>query len=209
MAKSKTVHQRLDDIEKKLNQVLKNQKKLQKLENESISLEHNVEKLENKELSNEEKYGSELDDIISMEEEIKKSVSKNPLKKITYRDFAKAMVGAFVGVVGHFAFIKGTHFAHSLDIFKSTVLLIVAFLIGLLILYYSGFRKVKKIKFLSFIPLRAVVIFVAAIAVIEIVLLLFGFITFETSFIEIYKMTATISILAMLGAGTADLIGEN
>mgnify|MGYP006282693143 CR=1 FL=1 len=212
----KTNKERLADIEKKLSKVIQNQEKLKKLQQQALSgqeklddyasdeikEEKELEKLEQKELS-------ELDTIINLEKEIKKSTGHSILRKITYRDFVKGGLGAFVGVVGHFAFVKGTHLAHDVSFLQATILLVVAFIIGLLFLYYSGFRKVKKIKFLSFIPMRAIVVYLAAITVVVLVLLLFGFITPANSFGEVYKMVASISILAMLGAGTADLIGEN
>ena len=72
----------------------------------------------------------------------------------------------------------------------------------------SGFRKVKQVRILSFIPLRVTLIFFVAITVIVIVFALFGVINSHSTFGEVYKMVATTSVLAMLGAGTADLIGE-
>ncbi len=58
-------------------------------------------------------------------------------------------------------------------------------------------------------PIRAIVIYISAIVTTIVVLLLYGKIDFTMPFITIYNIVAAISVLAVLGAGTADLIGKN
>jgi uncharacterized membrane protein len=133
----------------------------------------------------------------------------SPLKRITYRDVTKGIIGAFFGIVGHFAFVEGTHLSTEFSFFRSTMLLLTSFVIILIFLYFSGFRKVNDKFVFEFLPIRAIVIFVSSISTVFFVLLIYGMIGADMSFIHIYNSVAAISILAVLGAGTADLIGKN
>jgi uncharacterized membrane protein len=205
----------LDEIRADQKKILALQKKI--LEKETIieSKEEEVLKLERKELEEEDKILlderealEEIKKIEEIEKRILKDVQGSAIKKITYRDVTKGMIGAFFGIVGHFAFAKGSDIASYLSYTRSTVLLLVSFAVIVIFLYFAGFRKVDdKFKF-KFIPVRAVVIYFSALTTIIIVLSLYGVFTFDTTFKELYTTIAAISLLAVLGAGTADLIGK-
>jgi len=68
-------------------------------------------------------------------------------------------------------------------------------------------HPVKEIKVIRFIPVRATVIYLTALVVVAATLLVFGFIDIHTPLAEIYKKVATNSLLAVLGASTADILG--
>jgi uncharacterized membrane protein len=195
--------QNTDDIirqdEEKL---LREEEKLLLLEEKGILEESTIEKKEDDALE-------ELKKIESLEQDIKEGLKESPLKRITYKDITKGIIGAFFGVVGHFAFAKGPELAETFSFFRSTLLFIVSFVIILLFLYFSGFKSVNDKLFLKFFPLRAFVIYFSAIITIIVVLLLYGKIYFTMSFEQIYNTVAAISLLAVMGAATADLIGKN
>ncbi|MGV8168880.1 MAG: hypothetical protein ACP5N3_02385 [Candidatus Nanoarchaeia archaeon] len=207
---------RLDSVEKKQNIMIKKEDDLKVEEDKIFSEEESFSRIGKQELYEEKKIESEekeeldeLKKIESLEESIKDNLKESPLKRITYRDVTKGILGAFFGIVGHFAFVEGTHLSEDFSFLRSTLLLVSAFVIILLFLYFSGFRKVNDKFIFEFLPIRAVVIFFSAILTIVVVLLLYGFINAESHFEHIYNSVAAISILAVLGAGTADLIGRN
>jgi uncharacterized membrane protein len=208
--------QKINSIEKTQKNILFKENKLQKEEEELLQDEQESIKLEKTEISEEKKMESnekdefdELKKIESLEQNIKENLKDSPLKRITYRDVTKGIIGAFFGIVGHFAFVEGTHLSTEFSFIRSTLLLVTSFVIILLFLYFSGFRKVNDEFVFEFLPIRAVVIFISAILTVCLVLLLYGMIGAQTTFTNIYNSVAAISILAVLGAGTADLIGKN
>jgi len=124
------------------------------------------------------------------------------------------MIGAFIGIVSHYAFLEGARVAEesSFSYARATVLLISAFLLGLIFMYATGFRKVKETTFIRFFPVRVLFIYGISIIAIFIVLSLYGIINVELGFGAldlglIYKQVASISIPAIIGASAADLIG--
>ncbi len=200
------------NLNRKLNQILKNQKKI--LENESIILgeEEKLEEINKKEIQKEEieiKDEQEaLKELSELENKLKKTVSK-PLRKITQKDLIKGFIGSFFGIIAHFSFAKGVLIAKNLNFLSSTVLFITGFIIINIMLYYSGFRTVKRQLMFKFMPIRASIIFLVSIFTIILVLFLFNEIHFPIHPIELYNLIAANIILAIIGAGTADLIGKN
>jgi len=204
----------------KLNLILSNQKKI--LSNESKILgdeelvleeEKKIENDDKKSIRNEKlelkDEGEVLDELSKLENEFKVNVISSPMKNITKRDLAKGFVGAFVGVISHFAFVEAAHVATTLNFIQSTVLYLVAFLIIVLMLYYSGFRNIEKHIVAKFMPLRAVVLYSVSIFTILFVNILFGKLHLPLNFLDIYNLVAASIILAVMGAGTADLLGKN
>lgn len=213
---SLSIDRKLDAIISKLNSLERRENKLEADEKKLSSEEINMIDLEKKEISEESKIEqkeaeeiNELKKIEVLEENIKEGLKDSPMKRITYRDVTKGIIGAFFGIVGHFAFVEGTHISEEFTVLRSTLLLITAFVIILLFLYFSGFRKVNDKFVFEFLPLRAIVIFFSSIITVFFVLLIYGIVGADTSFIHIYNSVAAISILAVLGAGTADLIGKS
>jgi len=167
--------------------------------------------LEKKQLIEVAEEEKELRKIEKLEKEIRKEVGPNPLTRITIRDVSKGMIGAFIGIVSHFAFVEGAHLAEteSFTYLRATVLLLSAFLIGLIFVYATGFRNVKEKTLVRFFPLRVALIYSISLLSIFIVLSLYGIIGYKT--IEpglVFKQVASISIPAIIGASAADLIGR-
>lgn len=199
-------------LNEKLNKILLNQKIIIENENKILGEEFNLEQLENQELLkedlNQKTEEDALYELTNLESDLKKKLF-SPINKITTRDLFKGFIGAFLGIMGHFAFYKGSEIAQTLTIFMATVLYLIAMAIIVIMLYYTGFRKVRKHIILRFMPIRALILYSVSIFVILWVNLLFGKIHFPISFLEIYKLVGSSIILAVLGAGTADLIGGN
>ena len=183
----------LSEIKKLLKKILKNQEEVK-------AGEKTVE-------AEEEAQLAELQELESIEKDIEKEVRGTALGKITSRDFTKALIGAIFGTVGHFAFFYGTKLALDITMFRASMLYLTSFIIAIVFMYFAGFRVIDK-KNLRFIPFRVLIIYLTSIAVILFVLSIFGFIGGETSFSEIFKSVSTISILAVLGASAADLLGK-
>jgi len=129
------IEKRLRNIERKLDLLIKEGK-------EELITTDNVEELEKKQID-------ELKSLENLEKRVEKDVNIHPLARITYRDFTKGTIGAFFGIIGHFAFLEGLHVAEKISMLRATALYIIAFFLGLLILYFSGFRKVKTKKIMK------------------------------------------------------------
>ncbi len=211
MTKNKTSSKK-SSLNAKLNLILENQEKILKNEAKILGEEERIEEMEQEELKEEnetQKTEAEaLKELEQLEKDLKKNIS-SPMKKITKRDIFKGFVGAFVGVMSHFAFSKAADIAPTLDFYRSTILFIVALIIVIVMLYYSGFRTIEKHIILKFMPLRAIILYVVSIVTILIVNLLFGKLHFPIHFNEVYQLVAASIILAVMGAGTADLIGRS
>jgi uncharacterized membrane protein len=215
-AKNLSNDKKMDLILKKLESIEKSQKVIESEEEQIIKEEDSVLAMEKKEISGESdierKEDEEIDElkkIESLEQNIKEGMKDSPLKRITYRDVTKGIIGAFFGIIGHFAFVEGTHLSEDFSFLRSTLLLVTSFVIILIFLYFSGFRKVEDKFVFEFLPVRAIVIFFSSIITVFFVLLIYDMIGADTSFMQIYNSVAAISILAVIGAGTADLIGKN
>ena len=185
-----TIHAELQDIKKQLSRIQDTEEK------ELEAIQHE-----------EERELEALKGLEELEQEIKREVGPHPLAKITYRDVTKGMIGAFFGIVGHFAFFYGNRIAEAITILRAHALILTSLGLLILFMYFTGFRSISKGKHWWYAPLRIVIIFTVAHAVITFVLFLFGMITPDMTIASIYKNVATVSILAVMGAATADLIG--
>ncbi len=193
----------------KYDEILKNQRTIIKKLDKDMK-EEEQEIAEEKILESEEqKEEEELEKLENLELELEDELKEKPLKKISSRDFYRSMVGSFFGILGHFAFFYGVKISHDISVARATFLYIVAFLIGVVFLYMTGYRKMEHKDVLGLVPLRLLIIYFTSIIVVIFVLFLFGFINAGTSFVDVYKTVATVSILAVMGAVTADLIGKS
>ena len=192
----------------KLNLIIDTQKKILKNEEKILGEEAEIKQLEKEELKHEESEESSLEKLMKLELQLKRNIS-SPIKKVTKRDMFKGMIGASVGIMGHFAFTKGADIATTLTVFRSTILYLVAFIVIVIMLYYTGFKDVQKNIVAKFMPLRALVLYSVSVVVIIVINLLFGKIDFSTDFVTVYNLVGASIILAVMGAGTADLIGKN
>ncbi len=194
-------------LEKKLDEIialekkqLREQKEFEELEEEQLEEVEKFETLEKKQLKH-------LEELEHLEELISKEVRGHPLKRITYKDVAKGVIGAFIGIVSHYAFFEGAHIAENISTARATLILVTSFLVGSVLLYATGYRRVKEIRLLHFFPARILVIYFTAIFVVFFVLAIFGLIE-EHNFLLVYKQISVVSLPAVIGASAADLIGD-
>lgn len=191
------------DYNKKLDLILNlERKELSSLKDEQSRLK-TLKNEESKVKLLEEKQLKELENLKKLEREIAREVGEHPLRKLTYKDAGRSMIGAFIGIVSHFTVLEGVHFAENVSPLKASFLFLVSFGIGLIMLYYTGFRKIKDIRILAVLPLRLV--FVYAITIIAIIITLFVFGTIDKG--NAYSQVAVLSLPAIIGACAADLIG--
>jgi len=187
---------KLDLINKKLDKILAKENKQLKRQKKGIEEREDIEDLEKEQLK----------ELKKLEKDFKEKVGSNPLKKITQKDVSKGLIGAFIGVISHFVFIEGVHISESFSLIRIGLMYLVALVVGGIFLYATGFRKVKQIKVLTFLPVRVFVIYTVSLVTIVLVLALFGqFSTFE----ELYRQVGVLSLPAMIGASAADLIGRD
>lgn len=205
-----TLNQKLDTILNNQKKILENEAKILGDEEKILQKEEQIENLENQELENENKEFKQgkgtYDSLLELQKKLE-SQNKKSLQKITKKDFFKGFIGAFIGVMSHFAFLKAVDISYDLSFTRASALFIVAAIIIVTMLYYTGFQRVKKKLLLNFIPLRASILYFVSIITILFVNFLFGQIQ-DYSIMALYNLIAANIILAVIGAGTADLIGR-
>ncbi|MBS3164335.1 DUF2391 family protein [Candidatus Woesearchaeota archaeon] len=189
------------EIAEKLNKILETQGVIQAKLAELLIDEKAVESEESSILATEEK-------LLREEKALEKGLKRKVLGKISFHDVSKGVIGSFFGTIGHFAFFEGAHIAEQISMTRATILYIFAYGVGSLLIYFSGFRKVKEERVLHLVPLRVTVMFVISIVSSVLILYLFNQISFTTSFDVVYKIVANVSVLAMFGATTADFLGD-
>ena len=189
----------LASVDRKLDRVLKQQKELLKDHDSLEKSDRLILKSEASELSG-------LEKLKELERELARSVGPHPLRKITMRDLAQGTVGAFFGVLAHFTFFYGVKVAHQISLTRAILLFPLSLLVGAIFLYATGFRKVPR-KYLWYLPIRLVALQVVAVLMAVLVLAIFEP-TFFHDAIESFKQVATVSLIGLLGAITADLIGK-
>lgn len=174
---------------------------------EILAEDKKIEKKEDSIMKEEKKLEKETEKVEKLEEAIKNEVTAKPLAKLNIRDVNKGIIGAFIGVVAHFAFLSGKEIAKGISTTRATLLIIISYILILLLMYETGYREVKDKKLAGALPLRATVIFLTSIAVILVIFFLFNQVS-AGDIGGLYKQIAVTSVLASLGAGTADLIGR-
>ena len=112
-----------------------------------------------------------------------------------------------MGVVAHFGFIYGKEIAEKISPTRATLLYLFSYSLIIILMYETGYRKIKEKRIMKVLPLRATVIFLISIIVILFIFLLFDQIDFSNIGM-LYSEVAVTSVLAVLGASTADLIGR-
>lgn len=198
----------LATISKKLDVVIKEQKKLfdeeLKVEKEEIA----EEKKEDEVKHLEERQLTELEKLEKIEKEVESEVRQHPLTKVTIKDVFRGSLGALVGTTLHYTVYYGVKIAHDLTMTRATILYFVSFILGIIFLYVTGFRKIKESKAMLFLPLRMAVLYTVSI-IISIAVLYLLFPSFGQSFEEAYKQISAVSLTAVIGACTADLLGKD
>ncbi len=205
----------LEEISRKIDELLAAQREISKEERKIEEKEEELKKVEELELEKEEKVKgleekelTELEKIEILEKELERGIVTHPLKRITYKDVARGIIGAFFGAVAHYTFIYGLKVAELITFNRATFLFLLSFIIGLVFLYVTGFRKITDRKILIFLPVRLITLYI--ISIIMSIFVLYVFIpNFGASFEEAYKQVASVSLIAVVGACTADIIGKD
>ena len=188
--------------------ILQMEKRIEQQERRILREEEQILKEEHHIQSQEESTLKVESNIQEIEKQIEHEITERPLVKVTFRDVYRAIIGAVFGVVAHFAFSKGLYVAEKISLTRATLILIVTYFLGVLLIDGSGFRKVREQRLLKIIPVRVTVIYLVSIAVVIVVLAIFNQI-YWSNFIDTYKQVAVVSILAMMGAASADIIGHH
>ena len=182
-----------------------------KVENDVGNVEKKEDKIEKKEIqimAEEKKIEKETQKVEAAEKAIKNEVTAKPLAQLTLRDINKGIIGAFIGVVAHFAFIYGRQIAKDLTVTRAVILVIFSYVLIVILMYDTGYRVVKEKRILGILPKRATVIYITSIIVIPVIFFLFNQLDWADP-VDLFKQIAVSSVFASIGAGTADIIGKN
>ncbi|MBI2542480.1 DUF2391 family protein [Candidatus Woesearchaeota archaeon] len=182
-----------------------------KVEDKVSGIEKKEDLIRQKELSiltEEKKIEKEAENVEKLEKEIKKEVTPKPLKAVGIKDLSKGIVGAFIGVVAHFAFIYGKQIASNITMTRATILLAFSYVMIIILMYETGYREIKEKRLFGILPKRATAIFFTSLFMIPVIFFLFNQLNLS-NITELYKQIAVTSVLASVGAGTADLIGKD
>ena len=191
------------DVEKKEDKLSREEKRIEKEERNIAIEEKNIEGISST-LKREE---NDIEKLEKLEEEIKAGVTEHPLANVTLKDITKGLIGAFIGLTIHYTFTYGVEISNTITMSRATLLFPLTFIVGLLFIYATGFRKVEDKKLLLYMPLRLFVLYVCSIIMAIVVLFIF-YPNFGHSFDESYKMVAAVMLAAVVGACTADLLGK-
>lgn len=201
--KPKTVKDALHDLE-----ILAEEKKAETAINNVGKKEGEIEKKELQIMSEEKKIEKETQKVEAAEKAIKNEVVQKPLTKLTMRDINKGIIGAFIGVVAHFAFIYGRQIAKDMTTARASVLIVFSYVLIVLLMYETGYRLVKEKRILGILPKRATVIYITSLIVIPVIFYLFNQLNLSDP-VDLFKQIAVSSVFASMGAGTADIIGKD
>ncbi|MBS3131727.1 hypothetical protein J4212_04810 [Candidatus Woesearchaeota archaeon] len=146
--------------------------------------------------------------VVEIEREIKKEVSGRPLTRFSLKDINKGIIGAFIGVVAHFGFVYGREIAERITVARASLLFICSYILIAILMYETGYREIKEKRILIFFPRRATLIYLTSIAVVIAIFMLFDMVDLS-NVVGFYKQVGVTSMLASLGAGTADLFGRH
>ena len=181
-----------------------------KVEHKVDEVEKKTERIEQKEAQiaeEEKKLEKETQKIEGIERKIEKEVSQKPLTAFNFRDLNKGIVGAFIGVVAHFGFVYGSVLADKITTARASLLLVFSYLLIVVLMYETGYREIKEKRLLGILPKRATFIFITSIVVVAAIFFLFNMVDLKDP-VGFFKQIAVTSVLASLGAGTADLLGK-
>lgn len=167
-----------------------------------------IEKRESAIMAEEKKIEQEAEKVEKLEKEIKEEVKQHPLKQFTMKDLNKGIIGAFIGVVAHFAFIYGKTIATQITTLRASILFAFSYILIIILMYETGYREIREKRILGVLPKRATVIYLTSIIMIPVIFFLFNQLNFSDP-IGMFKEIAVTSVLASVGAGTADLIGRD
>ena len=105
--------------------IINEEHKIEQEEQRIEEREKKIQELEQEIQQEEQRIESKEDRIAEMATDIKDTVTEKAMKTITIKDVSKGVIGAFIGLVGHFAFAEGAHIAEHIGIVRAIVILIV------------------------------------------------------------------------------------
>ena len=199
----------MSELNRKLDMILKKEEHLDNEEKEILKREKRIEKEESK-VENEEtdELSLQLQELGELKK-LRKELTPDVIKRMTVRDIIRGSFGAFVGTVLNYNLLWGIEVAKQMDMTKATLLYPISFVIGMVFLYATGYKKIKEKKsVILLLPMRMIVIFMVSL-IISILVLMFFHPGFMADFDVAYKQTAAVLLLAVVGACTADLIGRS
>ncbi|MBI4452864.1 DUF2391 family protein [Candidatus Woesearchaeota archaeon] len=189
-------------------QILSEEKKVEHKVEEVEKKEEQIERKEVQIAKEEKKLEKETQKVEGLEKKIEKEVSQKPLTYFNFKDLNKGIIGAFIGVVAHFSFIYGSVIAKEITNFRAALLLVFSYLLIVILMYETGYRDIKEKRLLGVLPKRATLIFATSIIVVVIIFFLFNMANLK-DLEGFFRQVAVTSVLASLGAGTADLLGKH
>ena len=188
--------------------ILAEEKKVEREVEAIKKKEASIEQKETAIMAGEKKIEQEAEKVEKLEKEIKKEVTQQPLKQFTIKDLNKGIIGAFIGVVAHFAFIYGKTIATQITTLRASILFAFSYVLIIILMYETGYREIREKRILGVLPKRATVIYLTSIIMIPVIFFLFNQLDFSDP-VGMFKEIAVTSVLASVGAGTADLIGRD
>lgn len=205
MAKRKTKPRASPDkrLQKRLTSIEREVKQLERIEKKT---QREVEQ----DLRQDMSLGKQMKTIASavaqekeMYEYIKPYVS--PIYHVTTNDIVQMLIGAVLGVGIQLAFVDALFFAEGMSVMNATAFLIFGILLGFLIIYYSGIRKVQ-LNLWGFIPIRLAYVYVISLAIAWLYLVFLGAVVPSTPLDLVYRYLVVISLPAVVLASLFDLI---
>ena len=187
MAEEKKVEHKVDEIQK-------GEKKLEKKEDSLMTEEKKVEK--------------EAEKVENLEKKISKEVGPKKLTDFGIKDLNKGIVGAFIGVIAHFGFIYGKAIAKYITVTRASILFLFSYALIIILMYETGYRDIQEKKLIGILPRRATFVYLTSLGVVVVIFFLFNMLDYS-DLSGLYKEIAVTSVLASVGAGTADLIGRH
>ena len=141
-------------------------------------------------------------------EKLRTEIRPGAIEKFTTKDVARGIVGAIFGM-SIMAWHEGVRNAAIEMSFANVIAIVLLTMVaGTSVLYFSQYRKIKE-KWIvqQLLPKRFVFLYALAIAVVFSVYVLFNIIQIgATPTEDIVKLVVVVSLPAVIGASTADII---
>ncbi len=141
-------------------------------------------------------------------EKLRTEIKPAAIEKFTKKDIARGIVGAIFGM-SIMAWHEGVRKAAvEMSVFNLIAVVLLTVVAGTSVLYFSQYRKIKEKWIINqLLPRRFVFLYALAMVVVFSVYLLFNIIQIGVTPTEnIAKLVLVISLPAMIGASTADII---
>ncbi|GEM_PF-5413689 len=129
-----------------------------------------------------------------------------PIYNITTNDIVQMVIGAIIGVGVQLAFVDALFFAQRMSNANAAAMLVFGILLGFLIIYYSGIRKVHLNTWAGFVPTRLVAVYIISLAITWLYLIFLGAVVPETPIDLVYRYMVVVSLPAVVLAALFDLI---